>query len=416
VRLIRDLLVAALVAAAVFCILELALRLAGVKFEAQLFTSDGARGYAWRPRAEGWAVVEGENYVRINSDGLRDRERSLAKPPRTLRIAVIGSSEVAAQQVPLEKTFESVLEKHLNDALRPAGYQAEVINFGVDGYNQAQDYLTIRDQVWKYQPDIVMFAAMPAMLTRNTRELFPPMVSTTPFYDVENGEAVPDRLTRSFRAPSAAKLRLKDALASVVNRSQILLAIDDLRNGLPENIRKLRLDFHPVMAATKQPHSLSLLEQVHNPDNPKLRKSWEIADALLEKMNETCKQHGAEFWLTILSDPYTDNPNPESRRTEERRLGLPSLLLTDQRLADMASRRGIEVALLSPQLADYAAAHQVALHGFFNTGFNTGHFNALGNDVIGRMLAQVLLARSPVLRRREMAGVNAGAGETSSLK
>src|SRR5205814_6625220 len=38
------------------------------------------------------------------------------------------------------------------------GKKIEVLNFGVSGYGTAQELLTLREQVWKYSPDIVMLA------------------------------------------------------------------------------------------------------------------------------------------------------------------------------------------------------------------------------------------------------------------
>lgn len=71
---------------------------------------DEARGYALRPGMEGWFRKEGESYVRINSDGLRDRQHTKAKPENTLRIAVLGDSYAEALQVPMEQAFWAVME------------------------------------------------------------------------------------------------------------------------------------------------------------------------------------------------------------------------------------------------------------------------------------------------------------------
>ena len=70
---------------------EIALRVAGYSYP-EFYTLDQSRGYALRPRAEGWYRKEGEAYVRINSDGLRDQEHSFTKPRDTIRIAVLGDS------------------------------------------------------------------------------------------------------------------------------------------------------------------------------------------------------------------------------------------------------------------------------------------------------------------------------------
>ncbi|HVS20334.1 MAG TPA: hypothetical protein VHD88_00725, partial [Pyrinomonadaceae bacterium] len=72
---------------------EIFLRVIGYSYPI-FYTTDYYRGFALRPGIEGHYQREGESYVRINSDGLRDREHSKTKPPDTVRIAVLGDSFV----------------------------------------------------------------------------------------------------------------------------------------------------------------------------------------------------------------------------------------------------------------------------------------------------------------------------------
>src|SRR6266581_6824154 len=70
-------------------IAEIALRVAGYSYP-EFYQPDLSRGFALRPNMEGWYRKEGEAYVKINSDGLRDLEHAKQKPPDTVRIAVMG--------------------------------------------------------------------------------------------------------------------------------------------------------------------------------------------------------------------------------------------------------------------------------------------------------------------------------------
>src|SRR6266550_6543920 len=116
---------------------EIALRVAG--YTAPEFSSvDQTRGYGLRPGVEGWCQREGKAYVRINSDGLRDREHSITKPQNTVRIAVLGDSYAEAFSVAEENTFWSVMERKLQECDAFQGKQVEVINFGVSGYGTGQ--------------------------------------------------------------------------------------------------------------------------------------------------------------------------------------------------------------------------------------------------------------------------------------
>ena len=116
---------------------EIALRVAGYTFPT-FYTPDAARGYALQPGMRGWYRKEGESYVQVNSDGLRDREHARQKPPNTFRVAVLGDSYAEALQVPVEAAFWRVLEAKLRACPVAGGRDVEVINFGVSGYGTAQ--------------------------------------------------------------------------------------------------------------------------------------------------------------------------------------------------------------------------------------------------------------------------------------
>src|SRR5262245_12197962 len=85
-------------------------------------------------RAVGWKLVPGQRFtwtgihwyardfsvdVETNSLGFRDRERSVAKPPDTIRVALLGDSFVEALQVPLEETAGQLLEQSLDVGSAP---------------------------------------------------------------------------------------------------------------------------------------------------------------------------------------------------------------------------------------------------------------------------------------------------------
>src|SRR5919202_7067673 len=85
-------------------IFELFLRAVGYTYPV-FYQPDEARGYSLRPGAEGLYRREGRAFVRINSEGLHDREHAKEKPVNTLRIAVVGDSYAEAFQVEQEKAF-----------------------------------------------------------------------------------------------------------------------------------------------------------------------------------------------------------------------------------------------------------------------------------------------------------------------
>src|SRR6266513_2225439 len=97
---------------AALLLVEIGLRLYGFTYF-NAYTTDSELGFSLRPNAEGWWTREATVYIKINSQGFRDREHTIAKPPGTFRIAILGDSYAEAFQVPLEKTFWSVIEERL---------------------------------------------------------------------------------------------------------------------------------------------------------------------------------------------------------------------------------------------------------------------------------------------------------------
>ena len=85
-------------------LIEIYMRIA--KIEYPIFqTYDYDRGFSLIPNSSGWWTREGEAFVEINSQGLRDIEREFNKDSKTIRIAVLGDSFTEARPIPLEKTF-----------------------------------------------------------------------------------------------------------------------------------------------------------------------------------------------------------------------------------------------------------------------------------------------------------------------
>jgi hypothetical protein len=90
--------------------------------------------------------------VAINSDGLRDREISVARTPGTTRIMMLGDSLTFGWGVPAENTYS----KRLETKLREAGHSVEVINTGVGNYNTSMEVEYFLTRGAKYRPDIVV--------------------------------------------------------------------------------------------------------------------------------------------------------------------------------------------------------------------------------------------------------------------
>ncbi len=370
----------------VLLLMELSLRLTGQKFNASLYTADPIRGFALRPNSEGWVSEEGENYVRINSDGMRDREHSVSRPPDTLRIAFIGDSATEARQVPIENTFPAVTEKKLLHC-RP---HVETLNFAVPGYSIAQMLLTLRTRVWKYDPQIViasLYLGNAIFYSNRTLSAAPP---GGPFYRYEGERLVLDPAP----LPDPGHLKTRNRLSDIMNRWRLLLLLNEAKQGL----ERKRHTAQASNSSALPPDYLGTWPYLP-PKNRLTQDAWRVSEGLLREMRDEVRKHGAEFWIVTLDMPMQVDPAIGARESFRKRLGVDSLFYPDERIAEFAQREGIPCITLAPGLAKYATQKHVYLHGFFNTPLNKGHWNELGNLLAGERVAAELCKRSQALQR-----------------
>ncbi|HJR07842.1 MAG TPA: SGNH/GDSL hydrolase family protein [Pyrinomonadaceae bacterium] len=389
-------------------IAEIALRIVGYTYPI-FYTTDTVRGYALQPGASGWYRKEGEAYVEINSDGLRDREHEKTKPAGTVRIAVLGDSYAEALQVPLEDAFWVVLEQKLQTCPAFAGRKIEVINFGVSGYGTAQELLTLRQKVWDYAPDIVLLALTTNNdITDNLRAL--KRTDEIPYFVYRNGQLALDdsfRETRAFRLRHSALNRagrwIRDHLRVIQAFHQGHYA---LKNYLASKRAPAALALPAFISPVAYAQSPNAPAQTANapaavisdelgidnliyrePADDTWREAWRVTEGLLLLMRDEVQARGAKFVVVTLSNGVQVHPQPAAREAFLRRVGANDIFYPDARIRSFGEREGFPVITLAPQLQQYAEQHQVFLHGF-GRDIGNGHWNATGHHVAGELLAQ----------------------------
>ena len=390
-------------------IAEIALRVVGYTYPI-FYTTDTMRGYALQPGAYGWYRKEGEAYVEINSEGLRDREHAKAKPTGTVRIAVLGDSYAEALQVPLEDAFWVVLEQRLQSCPAFAGRRVEVINFGVSGYGTAQELLTLRQKVWDYAPDIVLLALTTNNdITDNLRAL--KRTDEIPYFVYRGGQlALDDSFlqTRAFRFRHSALNRagrwirdhlrviqafhqghyaLKNYLASKRAPAAALLPPAFISPSAHAQIANApaRTANAPTAVVSDELGIDNLIYR--EPADDTWREAWRVTEGLLALMRDEVGARGAKFVVVTLSNGVQVHPQPAARAAFLRRVGAKDILYPDTRIRSQGEREGFPVIMLAPGLQQYAEQHQAFLHGF-GRDIGNGHWNALGHRVAGELLAQ----------------------------
>jgi len=101
-----------------------------------------------------WTATTRGNSLTINSLGLRGREYRYQKPAGIRRILVLGDSFTWGYGVGDEDVFTEVLQRRLQSQ----GRDTQVINTGVSGWGTGQQYLFLKSEGFRYQPDVVVLA------------------------------------------------------------------------------------------------------------------------------------------------------------------------------------------------------------------------------------------------------------------
>ncbi len=102
-------------------------------------------------------VARAEVEYRVNGEGLRGPEVAREKPDGVRRVAVLGDSIAFGYWVAEEDAFPRQLESMLNE-VRGDGPRVEVLDFGVPGYNLAQETEMLRSRALAFEPDVVVVA------------------------------------------------------------------------------------------------------------------------------------------------------------------------------------------------------------------------------------------------------------------
>jgi hypothetical protein len=392
-RMLRQLPVFFAVAIGGLILLELGLRLAGVSYP-NLGMPHPETGWALRPGTSGWIREENKAgvAVTINSDGLRDREHSITKPEGTLRIAVLGNSYTEAMQVPLEQTYWAVMERELARAGLAGVREVEVINFGVGGFGTAQELITLRTKVWKYQPDIVVLAFLTGNdVLYNHRDLN--QQPQAPYFVYRNGRLVLDDSFRSIVRNS----RFKDLQAAVERSSVVVQTALHVRTAFKQWVYTLR----QRLSAAKQeferggnadvssdPNDITVVTN-HNvyvpPRNQVWEEAWRVTEGLIRLMRDEVESHGARFVIATLTNAPQVHPDERVRQRFAAKLGVPDLNYPDQRIRQFAEREHIASVHLVETMAPIAAAKKNQWHGF--GGSAAGHWNEAGNRIAGEIIA-----------------------------
>jgi hypothetical protein len=363
---------------------ECGLRAMGVEFP-DFYAMHPVRGWTLRPGAEGMSRNEGSSYVRINSDGMRDREHPLIKPANTYRIAFYGDSFTEALQVDASNTYWAVVERELNGCAGLHGKTVEALNFGVSSYGTSNALLTFDDVGKKYAADAnVLGFFVGNDLTDNTQAL--DHMDHRPYFTLVDGKLVLDTSIAEKPLPIVQR-----AWHTLLHNSRVAQLAQKLKTD--RGARKaLAAQQRAASAGAGGAQGVALEDGVYGtPTSKEWQSAWAVTEALLAEFNARSKAQNARFTVAVLSAPVQVEPDPTARVALTAKLGVADLYYPERRLTEAGMGAGYPVVQLAPTLAQAAQSTQTCVHGF--GGACIGHWNETGHKIAGSALAKALCAQ-----------------------
>jgi hypothetical protein len=288
-----------------FLLLEIALRAIDYpRREARILCFDAIMGNVYCPNIEEHLdnMYESTLLVKINSEGMADREYPRIKPDKTIRAALLGDSVTASLYTPNAEKFKSIWERSLAQSL---GQPVEIMNFAVDGTGTWEQLQMFHLRARNFQPDVVVLA----------------------FYwgnDVWNNLASRDRgranpLKDEYSVPSwlmNIRVTHRKFIRWMWNNSAAYQFLDILK----EKIQTI-LDYKRALQAPQQSAPVSAAvnstpETQYDPGFAWDSGSWDLTRQLILKLKTETEQTGARllvFHLPTLDQLEKAKPLPYSQ-------------------------------------------------------------------------------------------------------
>lgn len=140
-------------------------RPAPVPTEGALWTPEGGEHfYTLKRRAIGWPPSD------VNGDGVRDRAHPEEKPEETARVVFLGDSLTEGFGVGPGQAYPRILQEMLD----ARGSRVEVLSVAVQGWSTRQQRIAYHRMARRYEPDLVVVAAVLNDIVELEHQLHPP--------------------------------------------------------------------------------------------------------------------------------------------------------------------------------------------------------------------------------------------------
>jgi len=255
------------------------------------FEPDPYTGYRHKPNTTG--MYNADTPARANSQGNRDAEVAVPKPPDVFRILLIGDSFTVGANVQEAEAFGQVLERLLNES---AGPKIEVVNTGVGGWSPFQYAQFLKNYGAQYEPDLVLVGLFVG------NDVYLDQFSVEQTLTAVMGR----RVSRAAAAKPGIGLRVWIYEHSHIYRALMSSKPDDQVYVRPAGDCAAFTDFYLQIQKERVPAHLAK-------PSPELLARMESSVAEIETMQLLAQQMGAELVVAIIPDENQLNADLQAR-------------------------------------------------------------------------------------------------------
>ena len=244
------------------------------------------------PNVEGNSNSPGQvpNWVKINSEGMVDREYRREKPANAIRIALLGSSVSASPYLPEEQRFKAHWERDLTQQLaRPV----QVLNFSIDGQATWEQLQMFHLRARHFQPDYVV------LVFTWGRDVWSNVAS--------RDKGRPNPLKDEYHLPSwIVKLQVghRRAIRLLWNHSAAFQFLETLRQTMETRRnyqRAAKVQAVPIAAEAPRNEAETLNDPAYQWDS----EAWQLTRQLIAKLKQETSAAGVP--LIVFSIPTLDH-------------------------------------------------------------------------------------------------------------
>lgn len=333
----------------------------------RLFRYDPEIGWGFVPHQRARIVCPGEvdHQVTINSLGFRDVERDLSTR-RKKRVLVLGDSFVSNVDVEADEVFTRVMERQLGNT--------EVLNFGVNGFGQVQEYLLLEAWFDRVHPDVVMVV----IYLRNDflDNVEPKWTYGRPFVSLEGRDST---LVFHAIAPGSSSAR-RDPAWKVYKRSHVWTLINQSLENLLQGAASSESQETQASAYTQQ--ELALYRKSSPPSTERM---FTAMTKLVATFKELLSAKGVPIVFVLAPSPVQVHDDLWLDATGDPSQDRYDRALPNKRLTQFAQDNGLMMVDLLQAFLPEGKKNNRSLYFRYEQ-----HWTREGNQLAARVLVEYL--------------------------